>query len=130
MEQTIEIAGLEGLCFVNLVDFDALCGHRRDVKGYAAELERFDERLGILLNMLKEDDLLIITADHGNDPTYTGTDHTRERVPFLAWSPSTQGCGRLDNTDTFTVIGATIADNFCLKMPEETIGNSILEKLN
>lgn len=132
MEQTIEIAkrDFEGLCFVNLVDFDALWGHRRDVVGYAAELERFDEKLGVLLGLLKEDDLLIITADHGNDPTHTGTDHTRERVPFLAYSPSMQGHGRLDNTDTFAIIGATIADNFGLKMPEGTIGTSILEKLN
>ena len=128
MEQPIEIAkrDFEGLCFVNLVDFDALWGHRRDVAGYAAELERFDEKLGILLNELKDDDLLIITADHGNDPTHTGTDHTRERVPFIAYSPSLQGSGKLDNTDTFAVIGATIADNFGVEMPEGTIGSSIL----
>ena len=73
---------------MNLVDFDALRGHRRDVKGYAAELERFDEKLGALLEILRKDDLLILTADHGNDPTYTGTDHTREKEPFLAYSPS------------------------------------------
>ena len=90
MEQTIEIAQRDftGLCFVNLVDFDALWGHRRNVTGYAQELERFDVKLGELLEVLKEDDLLIITADHGNDPTYTGTDHTREKVPFLAYSSS------------------------------------------
>lgn len=131
MEQTIEIAGRDftGLCFVNLVDFDALWGHRRDVKGYAAELERFDEKLGELLSVLREDDLLILTADHGNDPTYTGTDHTRERVPFLAYSPSMKGAGKLADTDTFAVIGATIADNFGLAMPEGTIGESLLEKL-
>ena len=84
MEQTIEIAERDftGLCFVNLVDFDALWGHRRDVKGYAEELEKFDEKLGELLPLLKDDDLLILTADHGNDPTYTGTDHTRERFPL------------------------------------------------
>ena len=132
MEQTIEIAKreFEGLCFVNLVDFDALWGHRRDVAGYAAELERFDEKLGVLLDLLKDDDLLIITADHGNDPTHTGTDHTRERVPFIASTPSMDGCGKLDNADTFAVIGATIADNFGLKMPEGTIGTSVLNKLN
>ena len=78
---------------MNLVDFDALRGHRRDVKGYAAELERFDEKLGALLEILRKDDLLILTADHGNDPTYTGTDHTREKVPFLAYSPSMEGSG-------------------------------------
>lgn len=131
MEQTIEIAkrDFEGLCYVNLVDFDALWGHRRDVNGYARELEKFDEKLGELLEILKEDDLLIITADHGNDPTHTGTDHTREKVPFLAYSPSMTGCGKLEDTDTFAVIGASIADNFEVPMPEGTIGHSILGKL-
>ena len=131
MEQTIEIAGRDftGLCFVNLVDFDALWGHRRNVKGYAEELERFDVKLGELLGALREEDLLIITADHGNDPTYTGTDHTREQVPFIAYSPSMKGSGRLEDTDTFAVIGATIADNFNVQMPENTIGTSLLEQL-
>ena len=79
MEQTIEIAkkDFKGLCFTNLVDFDALWGHRRDPRGYAEEIEKFDKNLGVLLDTLREDDLLIITADHGNDPTYTGTDHER-----------------------------------------------------
>ena len=131
MEQTIEIAGRDftGLCFVNLVDFDALWGHRRNVKGYAEELERFDVKLGELLGALREEDLLIITADHGNDPTYTGTDHTPEQVPFIAYSPSMKGSGRLGDTDTFAVIGATIADNFNVQMPENTIGTSLLEQL-
>ncbi len=131
MEQTIEIAkrDFEGLCYINLVDFDALWGHRRDVKGYAQEIEKFDVRLGELLNLLREDDLLIITADHGNDPTHTGTDHTREKVPFLAYSPSMKGCGKLDDAETFAVVGATIADNFGVPMPEGTIGTSICEKL-
>lgn len=131
MEQTIEIAGTDftGLCFVNLVDFDALWGHRRNVKGYAEELERFDVKLGELMEVLNDDDLLIITADHGNDPTYTGTDHTREQVPFIAYSPSMKGSGELEETDTFAVIGATIADNFGLDMPEKTIGTSLLSKL-
>lgn len=131
MEQTIEIAkrDFEGLCFTNLVDFDALWGHRRNVEGYAKELEKFDKNLGELLGVLKEDDLLIITADHGNDPTHTGTDHTREKVPFVAYSPSMKGCGKLENTDTFAVIGATIADNFGVSMPEGTIGFSLLDKL-
>lgn len=131
MEQTIEIAGRDftGLCFVNLVDFDALWGHRRNVKGYARELEQFDVKLGELLKVLREDDLLILTADHGNDPTYTGTDHTREQVPLIAYSPSMKDSGRLEDTDTFAVIGATIADNFEVKMPENTIGTSLLEKL-
>ena len=131
MEQTIELVGKDftGLMFVNLVDFDALWGHRRDPIGYGKEIEMFDEKLGQLLPLLKEDDLLIITADHGNDPTYTGTDHTREKVPFIAYSPSFQGNGLLEETDSFAVIGATIADNFEVKMPEGTIGSSILEKL-
>ncbi|NBH81389.1 phosphopentomutase [bacterium C-53] len=131
MEQTIEIAGRDftGLCYVNLVDFDALWGHRRNVEGYAGELERFDEKLGMLLNLLQEDDLLILTADHGNDPTHTGTDHTRESVPFLAYSPSMEGAGKLPDEENFALIGATITDNFGLKMPEGTIGASVLEKL-
>ena len=131
MDQTIEIAGRDftGLCFVNLVDFDALWGHRRNVKGYAEELERFDVKLGEFLNVLQEDDLLIITADHGNDQTYTGTDHTREQVPFLAYSKSMEGSGKLADTDTFAVIGATVADNFNIAMPENTIGTSLLGEL-
>lgn len=131
MEQTIEIANrdFEGFCFTNLVDFDALWGHRRNPIGYAEEIERFDVKLGELLSVLREDDLLIITADHGNDPTYTGTDHTREKVPFIAYSPSFEGNGRLADTDNFAIIGATIADNFGVKMPENTIGESVLELL-
>jgi len=131
MEQTIDIAkrDFEGLCFVNLVDFDALWGHRRNVIGYAQELERFDVKLGELLEVLREDDLIIITADHGNDPTHTGTDHTREMVPFLAWSKSMEGSGKLDEAETFAVVGATIADNFGVHMPEGTIGTSLLDKL-
>ena len=131
MEQTIELAqqDFHGLCFVNLVDFDALWGHRRNPQGYAEEIEKFDVNLGNLLPLLKDDDLLIITADHGNDPTYTGTDHTREKVPFLAYSPSMTGNGELPETDTFAVIGATVADNFGVKTPEGTIGESLMEKL-
>ena len=131
MEQTIEIAArvFTVLCFTNLVDFDALCGHRRDVAGYARELEKFDVLLGQFLNVLKEDDLLILTADHGNDPTYTGTDHTREQVPFLAYSPSMEKGKDLGVSDTFAVVGATIADNFGVPMPEGTIGSSLLNEL-
>lgn len=131
MEQTIEIAQKDftGLCFVNLVDFDALWGHRRNPEGYAQELEKFDVKLGELLPLLREDDLLIITADHGNDPTYTGTDHTREKVPFIAYSPSMKENGQLPESDTFAIIGATIADNFGVDMPEGTIGYSVLDKL-
>ena len=131
MEQTIEIAQKDftGLSFVNLVDFDALWGHRRNPEGYAQELEKFDVKLGELLPLLREDDLLIITADHGNDPTHTGTDHTREKVPFIAYSPSMKENGQLPESDTFAIIGATIADNFGVDMPEGTIGYSVLDKL-
>lgn len=131
MEQTLEIMDkdFKGLCFVNLVDFDALWGHRRNPVGYAEELEKFDVNLGKLLNKLKEDDLLIITADHGNDPTYKGTDHTREYVPFLAYSPSMTESGLMETSHSFATIGATIADNFEIDMPKNTIGQSVLEKL-
>ncbi|MDO4308076.1 MAG: phosphopentomutase [Eubacteriales bacterium] len=131
MEQTIAIAGQDfhGLCFVNLVDFDALWGHRRNPEGYAQEIEKFDVNLGVLLDILKEDDLLIITADHGNDPTYTGTDHTREKVPFLAYSPSMKQGGQLPEAETFAVIGATAAENFGVEMPEGTLGTSLLDEL-
>lgn len=131
MEQTIQLAewDFHGLCFVNLVDFDALWGHRRNVEGYAKELEKFDQKLGKLMPLLKDDDLLILTADHGNDPTYKGTDHTREKVPFIAWSPSMKEGGELPEQDCFAVIGATIAENFQVEMPEGCIGTSILEQL-
>lgn len=131
MEQTLEIMKKEfnGLCFVNLVDFDALWGHRRNPEGYAKELEKFDVNLGKVLENLREDDLLIITADHGNDPTYKGSDHTREYVPFLAYSPSMKNNGQLKTCENFAAIGATIADNFNVDMPKGTIGESILSKL-
>lgn len=131
MEQTIAICkqNFEGLCFVNLVDFDAQWGHRRDVEGYGHEIEKFDKNLGVLLEELREDDLLILTADHGNDPSYTGTDHTREYVPFVSYSKKMAQGGRLENKDTFAVIGASIADNFGVEMPEGTIGTSILNEL-
>ena len=131
MEQTIDIAkrNFKGLCFTNLVDFDALWGHRRNPIGYGEEIERFDKKLGELLDVLREDDLVILTADHGNDPTYTGTDHTREKVPFIAYSPSMRQGGNLPEQQTFAVIGATIADNFGVEMPEGTIGHSILQIL-
>lgn len=131
MEQTIEICrkDFHGLCFVNLVDFDALWGHRRNAEGYGREIEKFDRNLGVLLEELRQDDLLIVTADHGNDPTYSGTDHTREYVPFIAYSKSMKQGGALADRDTFAVIGATIADNFGVDMPGGTIGNSVLEEL-
>jgi phosphopentomutase len=131
MEQTIECLDQDftGLCFTNLVDFDALWGHRRNPQGYAEELEKFDVLLGQFLEKMKEDDLVIVTADHGNDPTFKGTDHTKERVPFLAYSPSMKTSGRIDDQNCFAVIGATIADNFGAAMPKGTIGTSVLEQL-
>ncbi len=131
MEQTVEIArkDFHGLCFTNLVDFDALWGHRRNPKGYGEEIEKFDTGLGKLLEVLREDDLVILTADHGTDPVYTGTDHTREKVPFIAYSKSFKGGGRMPQQSTFAVIGATIAENFGVSMPENTIGESLLSYL-
>lgn len=127
MEQTIQMAGeaFTGLCFVNLVDFDALWGHRRNPAGYGEELERFDKKLGELLPLLGEEDLLMITADHGNDPTWKGTDHTREQVPLLVYGKALTGNGLLPEADTFGVIGATVADIFGVKQPEGTIGESL-----
>ncbi len=132
MEQTVAYAkqnDWKGLCFTNLVDFDALWGHRRNPEGYAKELEKFDAGLEKLMNVMRDDDLVILTADHGNDPTYTGTDHTREYVPFIAWSPSYQGGKNLSDTDSFACIGASVCENFGVKMPENTIGKSILKEL-
>ena len=129
MEQTISLAQepFHGLCFVNLVDFDALWGHRGNPAGYAQELEHFDEKLGQLLGLLSPKDLLLITADHGNDPTAPGTDHTREMVPLLAWSPAFTNAGPLPQGDSFAAVGATIADNFQVELPE--IGTSYLSQL-
>ncbi|MBN2909775.1 phosphopentomutase [Polycladomyces sp. WAk] len=117
-----------GLAFVNLVDFDAKYGHRRDPDGYAQALEEFDARVPEILSACGEDDLLIITADHGNDPTHTGTDHTREYVPLLVWSPALVQEGKsLGIRETFSDVGATIADNFGVKMPKH--GRSFLGEL-
>lgn len=129
MNHTIRIAQTDfnGLCFVNLVDFDALWGHRRDPIGYARELELFDRQLGELIELLREDDLLILTADHGNDPTYSGTDHTREMIPFLLFSKMNKGSGLLIRDCTFASVGATIADNFNVELPE--IGHSYLKQI-
>ena len=131
MEQTIEHVAQDftGLCFVNLVDFDAKWGHRRNPIGYGEEIERFDKKLGELLPLLHDDDLLILTADHGNDPTFKGTDHTREDVPLIMYSPSFEGSGPLPKGKNFGVIGATIAENFGIEMPEGCIGTSILDEL-
>lgn len=128
MEKTIRIAkeeDFEGLCFVNLVEFDSLYGHRRDPIGYGKAIEEFDKQLGELLPLLKEDDLLLITADHGNDPTHTGTDHTRERVPLLSYSPSYQNGRKLAEEETFACIGKTILKNFGIQPSENQIGKPI-----
>lgn len=116
-----------GLSFLNLVDFDALYGHRRDPIGYGKALEEFDVRLDEILGSLKENDLLIITADHGNDPVHAGTDHTREYVPLLAYSPSFKSGGSMPINETFADIGATIAQNFNVKLPK--FGQSFLKLL-
>ncbi len=132
MERTIKLAkdrDFNGLCFVNLVEFDSLYGHRRNPAGYGKAIEEFDVQLGQLLPFIKDDDLLMITADHGNDPTYTGTDHTRERVPLFSYSPSyKKGC-KLEEKDTFAVIGATVLANFGLKPTSNMIGEPIKELL-
>lgn len=115
MNKTIEIAkegSHRGLIFLNLVDFDALYGHRRDAKGYKGALEKFDSQLGIVIEELKEDDLLIITADHGNDPTFKGTDHTREYVPVLAYSKSLTKPKEIPTLKSMADLGITILDNF------------------
>lgn len=116
-----------GLLFTNLVDFDSMYGHRRDPQGYAAALEEFDAALPVLMQQLSEDDLLIITADHGNDPVHAGTDHTREYVPLIVYSPSFEEPKSLGIRSTFADLGATIADNFNVRLPE--IGTSFLHEL-
>lgn len=129
MDKLIDIVhrDFEGISFLNLVDFDALYGHRRDKEGYANAIKAFDERLGELIPQLREDDLVIITADHGNDPTMPGTDHTREYVPLLMFSPSFKEGHELEGHTTFASIGATIADNFGVELPE--FGQSYLGEL-
>lgn len=115
-----------GLCFINLVDFDSLYGHRRDSRGYKVAFECFDSSLNEMLKYIKTDDLIIITADHGNDPTWTGTDHTREYVPLIVHSKTTKG-GSLGTRKSFADIGATVAQNFKVELPK--IGKSFLEEI-
>lgn len=128
IERTIDTMQSEfhGLVFTNLVDFDSLYGHRRDPQGYGEALMAFDQRLPDLLATLRDDDLLLLTADHGNDPVHSGTDHTREYVPLLAWSPSMKTPRSLGIRSTFADVGATIADNFQLEKPE--YGTSFLRE--
>lgn len=119
MDKLIETLDMEftGLSFLNLVDFDALYGHRRDPEGYGKALEEYDARLPVVLEKLRDDDLLIITADHGNDPTHPGTDHTREYVPLLVYAKNAAG-KELPVRETFADIGASVAKNFQVKMPK------------
>ena len=132
MDKTMDIARSEfnGLCFVNLVEFDSLYGHRRNPIGYGKAIEAFDRRLGQLLPLLREDDLLMVTADHGNDPTHTGTDHTRERVPLLSYSPRYLHGTKLPEEETFATIGQTILRNFGLVPTSNQIGKPILTLLD
>ncbi|MFA5006813.1 MAG: phosphopentomutase [Candidatus Izemoplasmatales bacterium] len=128
MEKTKAIAKADftGLCFVNLVDFDAMYGHRRDPFGYKLALEEFDRDLADLIPLLRDDDLLMITADHGNDPTHAGTDHTREYVPLFLFAKGLAG-RILPDSDTFADIGATVADDFGVAAPD--IGASLLKRI-
>lgn len=116
-----------GLCFANLNDFDSLYGHRRDPIGYSIALKEVDNYLPEILSNLKNNDLIIFTADHGNDPTYKGTDHTRENVPVLIYSKDLKNHGKIKDLNTFADIGATIANNF--KIKKSKIGRSFLKKL-
>lgn len=129
MEKTINEAKLnyEGLCFVNLVEFDSEFGHRRDVVGYAKAIEEFDIQLGELLEVLHDDDLLIITADHGNDPTWHGTDHTREMVPNIIYSKQIKNGCLLEPTNSFADLGKTIIHNFNIESEVHQIGKTIDE---
>lgn len=131
MDKLIDTLDMEftGLSFLNLVDFDALFGHRRDPQGYGEALQEYDSRLPEVLQKMNEDDLLIITADHGNDPIHHGTDHTREYVPLLVYSPSMKNIGKeMLTRQTFADIGATVAENFGVAMPK--CGTSFLHELN
>lgn len=129
MDKMVQTLGesFKGLSFLNLVDFDAVYGHRRDPKGYGQALEDYDQRLPEVFEKMTEKDLLIITADHGNDPTYKGTDHTREYVPLLVYSPRFAEGKELPLRKTFADLGATVADNFGVKLPEH--GTSFLNDL-
>ncbi|MFB6465931.1 phosphopentomutase [Cytobacillus sp. Hz8] len=130
MDKLIETLNMDftGISFLNLVDFDALYGHRRDPIGYGKALEEYDARLPEVFAKMKNDDLLIITADHGNDPVHHGTDHTREYVPLIVYSKSFAEGKELPIRETFADIGATVAENFKVKMPNH--GKSFLKELN
>lgn len=116
-----------GLCYVNLVEFDSEYGHRRNVEGYKNCIEDFDKKLGELLGVLKDDDILLLTADHGNDPTWTGSDHTREQVPLIIYSSKIKDGQFIGETDSFADIGVSILKNFDLEKPKYMIGKPILK---
>ena len=116
-----------GLCFANLVDFDMEYGHRRDVKGYGLAIEQFDKYVTTFKKLLNKDDIMFITADHGNDPTWKGTDHTREKVPLLIYSKAFKETGILKEQDTFAALSATIADIF--NISSTGLGKSLLKEL-
>jgi phosphopentomutase len=128
IDQTVNAlnAGSRGLIFSNLVDFDMLYGHRRDTEGYARALEHFDRRLPEILDAMRADDLLIITADHGNDPTKEGSDHTREYVPLLVYGKSARANVDLGTRASLADIGQTIAENFGLRLKD---GESFLNEI-
>ena len=129
MNKTMEVidTNFKGLCFINLVEFDSEYGHRRDVVGYKNALETFDKELATLISKLHDDDLLMITADHGNDPTWKGTDHTREKTPLLIYSKNISTGRHIDDRDSFSDIGATILNNFNIDKPYYLIGSIIKE---
>ncbi len=116
-----------GLCITNLSDFDALYGHNRDLDGYAKSIEELDVEIPMILNKLNSDDLLIITADHGNDPSFTGNSHTRENVPVIIFGRNFKNPKRLEILESMADVAATIADNFEVQSPD--IGESFLEEL-
>ena len=116
-----------GLIYVNLIDFDMNFGHRRDVKGFAGAMEEFDTALEKILSLLRPDDLLILTADHGNDPTYRGTDHTREYVPIIAYTPNGKQNVDLGIRNTFADMGATVYE--ALTQKTHICGTSFLKEL-
>lgn len=125
--EDVKNSDYNGLCYVNLVEFDSEYGHRRNVEGYKNCIEDFDKKLGELLSVLKEDDILLLTADHGNDPTWTGSDHTREQVPLIIYSSKIKDGQFIGETDSFADIGASILKNFDLEKPKYMIGKPILK---
>ena len=129
MDEAIRQLGEDytGLCFVNLVEFDSEYGHRRNPVGYAHCLEALDVRLAEFIKKMNDDDLLMVTADHGNDPTFRGTDHTREKVPLLMYSPSLNKGRKLEENATFACIGATVLHNFFLNKDASMLGEPLME---